>query len=427
MVEITDEMFAKYAQKSEREAQRNDFAPRNFVEIKWTGCKTNEPTIIRVVGGPPDAKDLGNYTAKTVNIAWIVGDDGKKFKLIRPNMNEDAGYLINKIISAVTKPKWVNGTKTFPVQEQYPDIYNLVTKNGLADTDPRAKFDKGWKGKEVLIINVIDRAQMDWHRENKHTMLLAKSVNEGNDGSIYADEGISKYVVQPKFNHLFMSYGSWENYDIAITKTGNMNEPYIIVNATHSPREIKQEYQKYISTDDSLTDEEKSWEKYDLETLYHVTSMTKIKNRLKGAIKKIDYALGTHFFEELETLAEKERLEMEAKRAEEEADGIIHGTANSFNSYNSASVAPVQSQATPATRKVAQPVQTAPAVKLPYQDELPAEFQSMIKSVKKNADGTFDVDWDVANPAEDLALCPECGLPAPQNVPFCPKCHLQFE
>ena len=35
------------------------------------------------------------------------------------------------------------------------------------------------------MMNVIDRAQMDWHNENKHTMLLAKSVNIGTDGTEY--------------------------------------------------------------------------------------------------------------------------------------------------------------------------------------------------------------------------------------------------
>lgn len=423
-----DSMFEAYANQQEQEAKssnRGSSFVREYESIKFTGLETNKAKIVRVIGGPPDSK-LDNYTAKTATIAWLIGDDGKKFKVVRPSLNEDPNYILNKIISKVTAVKWVNKEKTYPVRDTMPEIYNIIDKNGLDITDPRAKFEKGWKGKEVLLMNVIDRAQMDWHREHKHTMILAKSINVGSDGTEYPDEGVSSYAIGPKLNHLFRSYGSWQKYDMAITKTGIKDNPFIVVNATHSPMEVDAASRSYISQNTDLTDEEMSWERYDLAKIYGPTSATKIYNRLKNTIKRIDAALGTHYLEELAKQAGEEKI----KWAEMYPQDTVTSTTTEYvapavETPVEVTEAPVIKESAPAVRaRVANTVQD-PWKTLPHGDTLTDEFKSKVKEVVKNSAGEVtDIKWDY--PIDQLAACPTCGCPAPLDVTICPNCNLSF-
>ena len=287
---ISDELFESYAAEEEAAASKSyksgDFESRDYEEVKWVGCDINKPTIFRAVGGPPNS-NIDNTTAKIAVISWVIDDKGKKMKLVRPSMTENNNYIINRIISKVLSPKWVNQQRTYPVKDEHPDIYNIITKNGLPETDSRYKMDKGWQGKEVIIMNVIDREDMEWHKANKHTKLLAKSITKGNNGVEFVDEGVSSYAVQSKLTHFFRSYGSWEKYDLAFIRTGKMENPYTIVNASKTPEEIASEYRHFISEEKSLTSEEESWERYDLNKMYKPTSAIKLFNRLRNTGQRI--------------------------------------------------------------------------------------------------------------------------------------------
>lgn len=428
-----DSMFEAYADAMEQESKssnRGIFTPREYETIKFTGLETNKPKIIRAVGGPPDSK-LDDSTARTVTISWIVGDDGKKFKVVRPSIIEDPNYILNKIISKVTAVKYgQNREKYYPVKQAYPDIYNKIEKNGLDETDPRVKYEKGWKGKEVLIMNVIDRAQMDWHREHKHTMILAKSINIGTNGAEFPDEGISSYAIGAKIRHLFKSYLSWQKYDIAITRTGNKDNPFILINATQCPMEVDASMRGFISQEPNLTAEEESWERYNLAKIYGYTSATKIYNRLKNTIKEIDVALKTHYLEDLQKQMEAEK----AKWAEMYPQDNVENTTNT-----SAEPAPVNFVGIPAVDTPTEPTQsTAPlrartaatATKeyweeLPYGNTLPEEFKHKITGLMKDSAGKIsNIEWDY--PIDQLAGCPTCGCPAPLDVTVCPNCNLSF-
>lgn len=432
MAENFDALFEQYAEQQEAEAKlsnRGSFTQRNYETIEWTGLEINKPKVIRVMGGPPDS-NLDPYTAKTVTISWLIGDDGKKFRVIRPSFNEDPTYILNRIISKVNTFKYVNNVKTFPVKDAHPEIFNIVEKNGLEATDPRAKYERGWKGSEVLIMNVIDRGKMDWHRENKHTMLLAKSVTPGQNGGDFVSEGISAYAVSQRLNLLFKSYGSWEKYDIAITRTGKMDTPYYLVNATRVPEEVEASVRGLISSEPSLTEEEKSWERYDLSKLFRITTATKIYNKIKGTIKKIDAALGTDFLSELQSKVEEE------KKLFEELYGDENNAAPVVSAAATTGQKPVEtlveeSNTPTAAPTVAPRVRTAVAAakepwqELPYGETLSEDLKKKVSSVSKDSSGKVaDVTWlvDVA----DLAACPTCGVAAPLEATKCPVCGMDF-
>lgn len=418
-----DSLFKQFAKKAEDDAKKassGTYVPREYENVKFTGLETGVPSIIRALGGPFNS-NLDNTTARTVNISWIIGDDGKKFKLIRPSFQEDPNYILNKIISRVKQVKWDNGEKIYPVKDKFPEIYNIIDKNGLSKDDPKCKFDRGWTGKEVLIMNVIDRTQMDWHKENKHTMLLAKSINIGADGSEYPEEGVSAYAITPMLLQLYKYYGSWEKYDLAITKTGDMHNAFIIENATKNPERVEHGMDEYISSSDHLSAEEKGWERYDLEKLYRVTTSHKIYNHLKGTIARIDTALKTHFLSDLEAEVEKEKALFNELYGDKEKERDVK------DSTTTETVESVEEEVKCVTRTrttVSQKSDPEAWKLLPYGDTLEENLRNKIKSVTKVDDEHYNIEWNL--PLEELASCPTCEAVAPLEATVCPCCGLDF-
>ena len=439
MANELDSMFEAYAKKAEQDKatkKNNGGFTKNYEEVKYTGLEPNVPKVLRFVG-PLYGTGLDAYTARKVTIARIVDDEGKKFRVVRPSYDEDPDYILNKIISKVKKAVWVNKEKTYPVKDKYPEIYNLIDKNGLTKDDKRALFDKGWVGKEVLIANVIDREQMDWHREHKHTMLLAKSVNVDANGNEWPDEGISWYSVESEFPQLFKYYKSWENYDIAITRTGSKEKAYIIDNATKNPERVDGPAAQYISMTDHLTDEEKSWERYDLDKLFRVTTATKIYNRLKKTIGRIDAALGTDFSIELKALVDKEKeLFDEMYNRGEETDDEVKEETGTFEDTDIPSFTPetpvVETPVEAPARRTA--VSAAPWESLPYPDKISDELKAMVTSVEKGVyqgkeavkrpDLYYNIGW--TRPKSQLATCPTCGSLSPLEATDCPVCGAHY-
>jgi len=425
-----DALFDAYVKQAEADSKKSanhGTFSKNYEEVKYLGLEKGVPSVIRAVGGPVDSK-YDNTTARTVTISRIIGDDGKKFRVIRPSFAEDPNYILNKIISKVKTVKYVNNEKTFPVKDAYPEIWNIIDKNGLQKNDNKYLYDKGWMGKEVILMNIIDRAQMDWHKANKHTMLLAKGITESN-GVEYVDEGISSFAMKPKFLQLIKYYGSWEKYDMAITKTGDMNNAFIVENASKTPERVEGPNAGVISMESGLTAEEKAWERYDLDKLFRVTTNTKIYNRLKGTIARIDTVLHTNFLAELEAEVEKEKVLFDELYGKEE-DEIPMPTKMAESSDDFEAEIPEykpEPAATP-TRTRTTPTTTtkAPGSDLPYYNTLSDELKSKIISAVQKENGEWDIKWDY--PLEQVVKCPNdhCNAVSPLDATQCPVCGLCF-
>lgn len=444
---VDDDVFKQFAMQAEQEAQlgNNNFGgsfQKDYEEIKWTGLEKNVWSVLRAVSGFPNSH-LDSSTARSVIISKIVDDNGKQMKVVRPSYTADPNYILTRIIAAVTKPVYVNnGTekpiKKFPVQEQHPEIYNQIEKNGLNPADKRYMYDKGWKGSEVLIMNVIDRKQMDWHREHKHTMLLAKSISNVN-GREFVDEGISWFASHDKLRHYLTSYGSWEKYDLGIKRTGQKSDAYIITNVTQSPLEVDEETRQYISSTPNLTEEELSWERYDLDKLFRVTTATKIYNRLKNTIKRIDEALGTTFYAELlkEVEAEKKTFaEIYNKNSVEETPAVNMTVSDPSATISVIAGNVAQNIPDPASTpaRTRERVVTSRAIEpwqeLPFGEALPEYRRKQIVGLIKDETGKIiNIKWSDEIPNDKLYSCPNaaCGALAPEtDVPRCPLCGYDF-
>lgn len=432
---VSDDLFFEFAAKADAEAKakaasKGNFTPRELEQIQYVGLQTDVPHIFRMVGGPVNS-NLDNSTARTVTISWIIGDDGKKFRVCRPSPKEDPNYILNKIIMKVRAKKWSGKESTYPVKDAFPEIWNMIEKNGLTKEDRGFIYDNGWLGKSKLLLNVIDREDMAWHKQNKHTKLLAKSVTD----SGFADDGIAASCAE-KFTSIQRTYGSWEKYDLEIVRHPTKENTYEIFNVSRTPEVAPANLQKFIVTA-PLTEEEDSWERYDLSKIYHTTSATKIYNRLKGQIARIDAALNTRFLTELEGLVEKERIEREANQEAAEDAPMTEATqpvaeSNFYDDEEEPMAAPTRPQ--PAVRQRVAPsvaITRAPYLDLPFSDAVPEEYRDKIARVTKGANPStpkhYDIEW-VDVPFADLVSCtnPECKSVTPLTFTQCPCCGEQY-
>jgi len=447
MENLSDELFAQYASEMEAQAQArangasiNAGSSSSYEDIHWIGLEKNRMKLIRAVGGPPNS-GLDEFTCRTVRIAQIIADDKHTIRIILPDPAKNPDYILWKIIKRVNQPSWVNKKKVFLVEEQHPDIFNIVNHNGLDRLDKRYIYDKGWSGREMIIMNVIDREQMDWHRANKHTMLLSYDVNEVN-GQIYAKEGVPSYGFLQPLNTLFKYYFNWEKYDIGIIKTGLKEAPYRIINASKYFEEVPAELQSLISKN-PLTDEERSWERYNLDKIYRVTSYTKIHNRLYGTISKIDSALGTRFAAELTEGVLKEREEFQKQQEAQGKTSMVvekpistptaTSPATSTSNHQVASTPSNVTTSSPgasvATGSLARraPATTGPAFDISLLkgwSALTQEEKDAIKDVIIEGGKIKDILYKDAN--ANLLMCSSCFVKSPDTFVTCPSCGISF-
>ena len=425
----TEDAFLKYAQSlEEAEKKRNErptFTPvqRDYESIEWTGLEPGKDKVIRILGNPPGFGEAKPSDARVVIISRIVADDGKMIRVCRPsyeyfvNNGEAPEYFLDKVIRAAKGCRWINGKRVCLLQEKNPALYDKVDKNGFDPSDFRYKIDKGWAGRAVFLANVIDRSQMDTHRSTKHSMLLSKKISYKGDKE-YAEDGVPAYGFVDKIIPKVVAYGPWEGYDLSVRKTGQMSNPYQVCVASRVPEEVQSDVRQYIVTQTELTEEEASWERYDLNKLYATTSYTKLWNRLRDTIRAIDKELDTHFYEELKELAdkekEKEKLKSEEAEAKEEEISEVATVAEAAPfDINPAPKAPIKERRAPA-RDINWSL-------LPHAGSLSDSQKAMIKSVTKQEDGSICVDYDTD---ETIYRCINgCSIDGiPESFTICPVC-----
>ena len=447
-----DEEFAAFAKRAEEEAAQQNksgssFTPKDYDKIEWVGLE-EKAKIIRIVGGAPSSMRPGSHVNPTdaheIFVSTILDDNGKRMKLKLPLHADDISHehIMWRIINKVNDVKWVKGadgkSTKVNVNEQYP-WFEKVNKGGFAPTDKSYQYSKGWKGQQVVIMNVIDRED-NWCAENKHTKLLSKKLS-GDNGE-FAEIGVPSFGFCSALSNIVKSYGSWERYDVQVRRTGQKTTPIDVKQATlYKKNGLVQELDKdklqYVSLNETLTPEELEYERYDISKFFAPTTYQKILSKLGNTIKSIDVDLRTNFYEELQALAEKEKKEFEE----------VYG-----------SNAPAQEAAPAQTATVAQPTQTAPvaeaapartavreAVSTPASGLTPDkiallkgwnlltdEEKAVIVDVIKNPDGTLaDIVYNTDHP---VLSCPSvfpdgshgCGINAPDFFHRCPACNKEF-
>ena len=418
----TEDAFEAYAKEQEKKAAESNSVggyQSNYEEIRWSGLQTGQMKLIRAVGGPPNS-ELDEFTAKTTRVSWIVGDSGKKFRCILPDRGDHPDHIMWRIIARVKATEWVDRKKVYPVQVSYPEIFRIVQSNGISEGDKSFIFERGWEGRQVLIMNMIDREQMDWHRENNHTMLLSRNIGLGKDGREYPEEGVPSYGFESHLGNLFKFYKSWEKYDIGITRTGLKESPYRIINATKYIEEVPENMKDLVSGD-PITEEELNFERYDLSKIFGVTSYTKIFNRLKATISRIDATLGTHFLRELEEEVGKEK----ARWDEENKNSPVVTPSEDVRAEVDTPVPTRAVRPTPEVKAEATSEEAFDTSLLKGWDQMAQPEKDGITGLEVGNDGIVSM-IHYKDPEASLLACPSCTLPAPDTYTVCPSCGIAF-
>ncbi len=464
--------------EEERKKNHGNYTKREYEKIKYVGLSKEHPTIVRFVGNfvaeDPAAHRPNPSDMKFMHISKVKSDDRKTtFYLYLPlrTGDEDTEHLMWKIIDKVYAKEWVKDPatgKNKPIEVfkiKHPDVYELVSKGGFTEADGKWPYlyAKGWKGPEMLLINVIDRRD-DWCKTNKHTKLISKSVNVTEDGKEFADFGVPAYGFFGPLTNLRNNFKmGWEKYDVVITKTGekldtvtNMfngtaftNPAAIKANLDKSMGIDASEYQ-FISQEPALTNEELCYGRYNLDEDFQVTSYYTIDKYLGKSIQKIDAALNQdaleagepahyHFYEDLQKLKAEERAKWDKENAEKKAaEGMTSAAAPTAPVVDTPApqaaasfdtMAPVQESA-PVTRTVAAPgLDASKLAVLKGYSELSDEQKGYIKDVVLNSDMTLNhIEWTETAPA--LLDCPKdqggCGQYSPNSFRVCPCCGKHF-
>ena len=302
----------KRKQNREKESQKKSFSGRDYENAVYTSLSDVEGKVIRILGNPLLMRREPT-DPKLSFVSHIVGDNGKKFRCIWPDRSEQPDWILWKVLNTVLENHWENdkdtgkGHQVYHHAKTHPECFTRVYKNNSDN-----KYEKGWYPTAFVNMNVIDREDMEYHAEKKHSKLLSKKAKEiGDSGKFWYDPGVPRTAYNAIWDEVVEYAGNWVNYDVVLRKL--KADPWY--RAFHGVDDFKKlsEQERSFVVEGPLTEDEKAYELYDLDQLFKITSYMKIKSRLGEFIKKVDIDFKKNFYTELEKLAEQEKAEYEAK------------------------------------------------------------------------------------------------------------------
>lgn len=456
-----EELFKRTAaqkeqEKEERERSRNSNNP--FTEITYAPLHNNSYAQFRILGNPAEARMEDNTSPKIIYYSMIRGDDDKLFRCIWPDPTEGDGktWILWKIYNKILSYTWdaEKSERHYHHKESHPLLFNRVFKNGRPDVT----LERGWKPTVAVLMNVIDRSMMNWHDENKHTAIISKKVTESSSGSLFYEPGIPKMVYDELWSEIVENSGDWQDYDVVIYKT--TTDPFYRV--YHAVDDVKkfadkwEEGQQFAAMADApLTNEQRSWERYDLDKLFPITSFTKIHNRLSSFIRSVDDAFQTRYADELDRLVADEKKARESKTQaqienfppEDDNDGSMTTLSGNefddddveetdeFISSNSAQDDDSIDDVFDEINDNEQPVRTRKSKNTTINwKELAESYEGISKltNEEKNQIESFDADkgtFVYKNKSAQLFACTTegCTMLTPESFHACPGCGVEFD
>ena len=314
MDQSRQELFNKA--KSIRQKEKADAASRGaysgeYESVSYVALSADTDRVVRLLGLPIASRQEPT-DPKLSYIGLLRADDGKKTRIIFPDHATNKSWILWKIIDLVLDGKYTGSGdsrhREYTYEKSHPECFKRVRWNG----DDSRPYENGFYPTSYVNINCIDRSDMEWHRENKHTKLLSKRASKiGDSDTFYFETGIPILCYNTIFDEVVEPFGDWEEYDVVIRKL-NSQPWYKVYSGTQDFNRLS-DVAKTLVVDGPLTDEERSWERYDLDQLYGVTSYSKIKAKLGEFIRKVDVDFGKHFSEELDSLVEKEKEQWKAE------------------------------------------------------------------------------------------------------------------
>jgi len=435
--------FQAYANKVAADSKKStntNFAPREFEEIAYVGLESGTNKILRLIGAPPGAETQGyvrkNFDPKQIMMCEVKDDEGKKFTIRLP-LREDIpahNHILHRLYDKVAEVTWINKKKVNINESKHPELWLLLTKGGFKPEDGQQfSYAGGYKSTTFTVQNVIDRED-PWCVDNAHTKILCREVNVDSKGTVWPKIGLKSFGYVKRIADLVGKYGDLQNFDIALKRTGDKENPFEIKNASIlKDKDMMVELKNADGTipDEKfiiigrLTDEERAYEKYDLDKLYQPTSFTKLLKRIPSIFKLCDAYLGTKFYEELEGLSAKEKEEW----ARIYGDGNAEAEQTQAAAENTAINEAVATEtAAPRKRTAVGPVQHLSDEKIALLKgwaKLPEAHRALIKDIKVDGDKVKDIIWAEGDETANLLAC-DCGIASPEALESCPVCGASF-
>lgn len=467
-VELDDAFFKSYAKKVKEDnesGESGNYEAPEYEQIAYTGCEKGIYKVVRLLGAPIGAESQGYVRRpsdpKEVLMCEVKADDGKRFTIKMPLRQPVAAdnYILTRLYDKVMESTKINGDKVFVNKTKHPEMFEKVSKGGFVPADGKTyQYSSGYKGDRLSIYNCIDRADT-WCKDNKHSKILCRDLNIDEQNRVWAKPGIKSFGSVVKVGELLGKYGSFEKWDIAFQKTGNKDNPWNVKNAS---RLKEAQMLEDISNDDGssideskivigpLTDEERNYERYDLDKLFAPTSYRKLLKRIPSIFQLVDANLGTKFYDELKELAEKEKAEWDAIKAEREANQAAAENAEIQKNLNMSEDEIKEATSPdvgisdddvfvgkPTFDKMEEAAPTAKRTRSTVAASGPSYDVSLLKGYDKLSDeikarivdvemieGKVQIIWDRA---DDLLECDACGAMSPEEgVTHCPACGAAF-
>jgi hypothetical protein len=464
-VVLSDDAFKAYAKNiKETEAKRSqggNFAPPEYDDIQYCGMEKGLNKIVRLLGAPVG---IQGYVSKDTDpvelqIADVKDDDGKRMVLKLPVRADQAAndHIVHRLYDKVCEVTWIKNPATgkrekkFVNEAKYPELFEAVTKTGFKqDKDGKSySYANGLKGQQVVVYNLIDRSDT-WCADNKHTKVLSKQVDvvAQDDGSTrtFAKIGVPSFGFINKLADQIGKYGNYENYDLAIKKTGEKTSPYEVRNASKLKsadlldellNDTGDEVDVASISVGPLTKEELAYERYDLKKLYQPTSYQSLRKRLSSVFKLCDATTGSKFYDELDSLANDERARYDAiNAAKAETQETTENAAIKDAVKEEERAEEPKTESKPAATRAPVEKRVGPAVTLGDDDiaslkgwqKLSDKEKAGIVGVERDGDGKVSklvYSPDLAK--EDMLACTECNIQAPESFTHaCPVCGIDF-
>jgi hypothetical protein len=440
---FTDDDFRQAAEQYERaqaqKYQSEKVMGRGLKDALWAGVPKKGGLLVRLVGKPADLtnRPVDDPTrARIVNVAKVRTVQGDLKTIYYPSRTVNKNYILHKVIDAINRFDFDDAKKKIPRYEK-ESVYSIINKNGVTIDSPNYNFEKGWKGQEMVVMNCIPRnpEMYDVCKSHKHTMILSKNVETGVDATgapvVYAEKGISVYsFYNPLMSNIVKFYGDWNNYDLFITRTTNLNAPYAMFNASAQPAVVEASLKPYIVTG-PLSEEETSWERYDLANMFRFTTYEEIGQYLGAYILDVDKIVGTSFWPQMQKLIEEEeRAKSRQPMAKAETAGQTIGKPSVSTPEQVVENTPtrrsVVSQKTLQNSTHYKGVNLVGVTILEADkifERLNSNDPTLIASIiKKDDKYQFVYKGDIP-----LAECSVCGTVSPETFTSCPGCGRVFE
>ena len=443
----------------------------NFIQLETVGLEQGVEKVGRIVGVPIEVRSTP-FDPKLLLVSYIVRQDKKGYhKVIWKHTIKngyyvpDEDWILTKLYNKVMSGKWINYSEGILKDKDGhvypPDYVNAKGKKGEwkrfyentqiykiieSNSKVNERYPKNFYPSKRIVLNWIDRHD-SWCEDNKHTKLLVSKktpyefIDEKHEKHTiyYQDIGIPFELYNKIFEHVMTAGGTFD-IDLVITKK---DKDYVVFDITDYPKYISENSFK-IGKKSPMTKDELNYEKYDLDSIYKVTSYRSLRKNLRYLFELADKELGTTFMQELDRLCIEEEQNFVKSDVNDDINEMAEDIISTIDSIEpqkieTSTIVINNSQPTVSKRNVRQVNSQKDknfeiidyCQKLPHWKSLSKEEQKIfISMIDDIIDGVpkFIID-DVPACANENCKFPntESYTLVPTEINVCPVCGISFE